>query len=65
MLGSYLLPHILPYFFTLIGNWMNNVAKYQALILGLEMAMDVTSTSLQVFDDSKLLINQPFCHIII
>ena len=34
-------------------------------LLGLEMATDVTSISLQVFDDSKLLINQPFRHIII
>ena len=49
---------VLPYAFTPIECFSNNVAKYQALILGLEMAMDVKTTRLEVFGDLKLVINQ-------
>ena len=49
---------ILPYSFTLTECCSNNVAKYQALILGLEMAMDAKTTRLEVFGDSKLIINR-------
>jgi ribonuclease HI len=49
---------VLPYLFTLIECCSNNVAEYQALILGLDMAMDLKTTHLEVFRDSKLIINQ-------
>jgi ribonuclease HI len=49
---------VLPYLFTFIECCSNNVAEYQALILGLNMAMDLKTTRLEVFRDSKLIINQ-------
>ncbi|KAL0410876.1 UNVERIFIED_CONTAM: hypothetical protein Slati_3677300 [Sesamum latifolium] len=49
---------VLPYSFTLTQNCSNNVAEYQALILGLEMAVDIKQLHLKVFGDSKLVINQ-------
>jgi len=33
--------HILPYSFVLFNLWSNNVAEYQALILGLQMAIGI------------------------
>ena len=53
---------ILLYSFTLTEFCSNNVAEYQALILGLEMAMDAKTTRLEVFGDSKLIINQVLLH---
>ncbi|XP_059310562.1 uncharacterized protein LOC132061902 [Lycium ferocissimum] len=49
---------VLPYSFTLTQCCSNNVAEYQALILGLEMAVDMKQLQLQVFGDSQLIINQ-------
>ncbi|KAH6801009.1 hypothetical protein C2S52_001473 [Perilla frutescens var. hirtella] len=49
---------VLPYSFTLTENCSNNVAEYQALILGLEMAMDAKRLQIKVYGDSKLVINQ-------
>ncbi|XP_060182048.1 uncharacterized protein LOC132611671 [Lycium barbarum] len=49
---------VLPYSFTLTQHCSNNVAEYQALILGLEMAVDMKQLQLQVFGDSQLVINQ-------
>ncbi|XP_057803083.1 uncharacterized protein LOC131018370 [Salvia miltiorrhiza] len=49
---------VLPYSFTLTKNCSNNVAEYQALILGLEMAMDAKQLHLKVYGDSKLVVNQ-------
>ena len=40
----------------------NNVAKYQALIAGLQMALDMKIAYLKVYGDSKLVINQLFTH---
>ncbi|XP_070015546.1 uncharacterized protein [Nicotiana sylvestris] len=47
---------VLPYSFTLTQLCSNNVAEYQALIPGLEMAIDMKQ--LQVFGDSQLVVNQ-------
>ncbi|KAK4409471.1 hypothetical protein Sango_0020100 [Sesamum angolense] len=44
--------------FTLTQNCSNNVVEYQALILSLEMIVDVKRLHLKVFGDSKLVINQ-------
>ena len=49
---------VLPYAFTLVENCSNNVAEYQALAMGLEMAMELNITRLKAFGDSKLIINQ-------
>ncbi|XP_070667534.1 uncharacterized protein [Malus domestica] len=53
-------PHrqILPYSFQLSKLCSNNVAEYQALIIGLQMAINMGITALEVFGDSKLIINQ-------
>ncbi|XP_075086304.1 uncharacterized protein LOC142169011 [Nicotiana tabacum] len=48
---------VLPYSFTLTQQCSNNVTEYQALILGPEMVMDIKQLQLQVFGDSKLVIN--------
>ncbi|XP_070040814.1 uncharacterized protein [Nicotiana tomentosiformis] len=49
---------VFPYSFTLTQLCSNNVAEYQALILGLEMAVDMKQLQLQVFGDSQLVVNQ-------
>ncbi|XP_070002663.1 uncharacterized protein [Nicotiana sylvestris] len=49
---------VLPYSFTLTQLYSNNVAEYQALILGLEMAVKMKRLQLQVFGDSQLVVNQ-------
>jgi len=50
--------HILPYSFALTQLCSNNVAKYQALILGLQMALEIGIKDLDVYGDSQLVINQ-------
>ena len=49
---------VLPYSFTLIENCSNNVVEYQALMIGLEMEIELKITRLKVFRDSNLIINQ-------
>ncbi|XP_071932988.1 uncharacterized protein [Coffea arabica] len=49
---------ILPYSFTLTRRCSNNVAEYQALILGLETAVDMKQLYFRVYGDSKLVVNQ-------
>ncbi|CAA0823369.1 Polynucleotidyl transferase- ribonuclease H-like superfamily protein [Striga hermonthica] len=49
---------VLPYSFTLTKNCSNNVAEYQALILGLEMVVDMKQLHLKVYGDSKLVVNE-------
>ncbi|KAI3472363.1 hypothetical protein Pfo_031104 [Paulownia fortunei] len=49
---------VLPYSFILIQNYSNNVAEYQALILGLEMTVDIKQLHLKVYGDSKLVVHQ-------
>ncbi|KAL0418920.1 UNVERIFIED_CONTAM: hypothetical protein Sradi_1305500 [Sesamum radiatum] len=49
---------VLPYAFTLTENCSNNVAEYQALILGLEIAIDAKQLPLKVYGDSQLVVNQ-------
>nr|XP_027127725.1 uncharacterized protein LOC113743826 [Coffea arabica] len=50
---------ILPYSFTLTRRCSNNVAEYQALILGLETAVDMKQLHLRVYGDSKLVVIPP------
>ncbi|XP_075098055.1 uncharacterized protein LOC142175372 [Nicotiana tabacum] len=49
---------VFPHSFTLTQRCSNNVVEYQALILGLEMVVDIKQLQLQDFGDSKLVINQ-------
>ncbi|XP_019195871.1 PREDICTED: uncharacterized protein LOC109189716 [Ipomoea nil] len=49
---------VLPYSFTLTETCSNNVAEYQALILGLEIATDMKQLRINIYGDSKLVINQ-------
>ena len=48
---------VLPYAFALTKNCSNNVAEYHALMMGLEMAIELKITSLKMFRDFKLIIN--------
>jgi len=50
--------HILPYSFALTQLCSNNVAKYQAPILGLQMGLEMGIKDLDVYGDSQLVINQ-------
>ncbi|XP_038717270.1 uncharacterized protein LOC120010560 [Tripterygium wilfordii] len=49
---------VMPFSFTLMEMCSNNVAEYQALIIGLEMALEMQLGQLEIFRDSKLVINQ-------
>ena len=49
---------ILLYSFALNELCSNNVAEYQALIIGLQMAIEMGISQLEIFRDSKLVINQ-------
>ncbi|XP_058106881.1 uncharacterized protein LOC131250613 [Magnolia sinica] len=49
---------LLPYSFTLGTACTNNEAEYKALIIGMEIAQEMKIKTLQIFGDSKLIINQ-------
>jgi len=49
--------HILPYSIVLVDLYSNDVAEYQALILGLQMAIAMGIKDLDVYGDSQLVIN--------
>ncbi|XP_049362259.1 uncharacterized protein LOC125826948 [Solanum verrucosum] len=49
---------ILPFSFIQGETCSNNAAEYQALIVGLEMALDMKIPQLDVYGDSQLIINQ-------
>ncbi|XP_058106410.1 uncharacterized protein LOC131249639 [Magnolia sinica] len=49
---------LLPYSFTLGAACTNNEAEYKALIIGMEIAQEMKIKMLQIFRDSKLIINQ-------
>ncbi|XP_074298270.1 uncharacterized protein LOC141629112 [Silene latifolia] len=50
--------HLMPYAFTLTQLCTNNMAEYQALILGLQMAIEIGVRDMDIYEDSKLVINQ-------
>ena len=52
-LDKYMTPHA----FLLLEPCSNNVVKYQALIVGLELAIESSITMLEVFGDFQLIIN--------
>ena len=47
---------LIPYSFSLLSLCSNNMAEYEALIIGLEIALEMHIDSLQVFGDSQLII---------
>jgi len=47
---------LIPYSFSLLEICSNNVAKYEALIIDLEFALEMCVDQLEVFDDSRLII---------
>lgn len=49
---------ILPYIYSLTKPCSNNVAKYNVLNIGLEIAVEIEVKYLEVYDNSKLIINQ-------
>ncbi|XP_075107132.1 uncharacterized protein LOC142180104 [Nicotiana tabacum] len=49
---------VLPFSFVLGETCSNNAAEYQALIIDLKMALDMKILQLEIYDDSKLIINQ-------
>ncbi|GKU96286.1 hypothetical protein SLEP1_g9534 [Rubroshorea leprosula] len=49
---------VIPFSFTLREQCSNNVAEYQALIAGLEMALEMQIYQLNVYGDSSLVVNQ-------
>ncbi|GAV62217.1 RVT_3 domain-containing protein [Cephalotus follicularis] len=49
---------VIPFSFTLTKSCSNNVAENQALLLGLEMALDIGLSQLEIYGDSQLVINQ-------
>ena len=50
--------YMLPYSFALAELCLNNVAEYQALIVGLQMALEIGVSFIEIYVDSKLIINQ-------
>ncbi|XP_074290818.1 uncharacterized protein LOC141617523 [Silene latifolia] len=50
--------HLIPYAFTLTHLCTNNMAEYQALILGLQMAIEIGVRDMDIYGDSKLVVNQ-------
>ena len=53
---------MLPFAFVLSEPYSNNVVEYQALIAGLQMALDMKISYLEVYGDSKLVIIQLLTH---
>jgi len=50
--------HVLPCAFSLTEPCSNNVAEYNALLLGLHLAQQMGVQYLEAYGDSKLIINQ-------
>uniref|UniRef100_A0A2N9G4C6 Uncharacterized protein n=1 Tax=Fagus sylvatica TaxID=28930 RepID=A0A2N9G4C6_FAGSY len=54
--------HMLPFAFRLNEPCSNNMVEYQALIAGLQIAFDMKISYLEVYGNSKLVINQLLTH---
>ncbi|XP_061998896.1 uncharacterized protein LOC133716190 [Rosa rugosa] len=48
---------LIPYSFSLMAICSNNVVEYEALIIGLEIALEMKIGSLQVYGDSQLIVS--------
>lgn len=49
---------LIPYSFSLLALYSNNVAEYEALIIGLEIALEMQIDCLQAYGDSQLVVRQ-------
>src|SRR5262249_53204822 len=49
---------VIPYSFMLTHLCSNNAAEYQALIMGLDMAIDIGIQDLNIYGDSNLVVKQ-------
>ena len=49
--------HVLPHAFSLTESCSNNVAEYNALLIGLQIAKELRVQYLEAYDDSKLIVN--------
>ncbi|CAL8989853.1 unnamed protein product [Prunus brigantina] len=49
---------LIPYSFSLLALCSNNVAEYEALIIGLEIALEMHIDGLQAYGDSQLVVRQ-------
>ena len=50
--------HVLPRAFSLTTHCSNNVAEYNALLIGLHLAHEMGIRYLEAYGDSKLIVNQ-------
>ena len=50
--------HVLPRAFSLTEPCSNNVAEYNALLIGLDLAKGLGIKNLEAYGDSKLIVNQ-------
>lgn len=49
---------LIPHAFTIAKHCSNNIAKYQVIIIGVEIALSMGIRHLENFEDSKLIVNQ-------
>lgn len=49
---------LIPHAFTIARHCFNNIAEYQAIIMGMEIALSMGIRHLKIFGDSKLIVNQ-------
>ena len=50
--------HVLPRAYSLTESCSNNVAEYNALLIGLQIAKELRISHLDAYSDSKLVVNQ-------
>src|SRR3954470_8448668 len=50
--------HVIPHAFSLTEPCTNNVAKYNALLIGLQLAHQLGVRNLHAYGDSELVVNQ-------
>ncbi|XP_024027419.1 uncharacterized protein LOC112093376 [Morus notabilis] len=49
---------LIPFSFSILATCTNNIAEYEALIIGLEITLEMQISHLRVFGDSQLIIKQ-------
>ncbi|XXG53722.1 hypothetical protein AAC387_Pa03g1777 [Persea americana] len=49
---------LVPHSFTIAKHCSNNIAEYQVVIMGMEIALAMGIRCLEIFRDSKLIVNQ-------
>ena len=49
---------LIPHAFTIEKHCSNNIVEYQVIIMGMEIALSMGIGHLEIFGDSKLIVNQ-------